>query len=147
VRFADTHGHAELMTMLRPYTLQAPRAGTVTIKLKEDQSIPPDSLVARIKLDQPDGPDGAEAIDVRSPLPGQISVIKVGKDAKVKVGEDLIVLSPDKNQVWEALRALYLIGLPDDLPEVERYVRGVEGMPESIKQQATLTAEAIRKRQ
>src|SRR5205814_8942065 len=99
------------------------------------------------KSNGPNGPNGAEAIDVRSPLPGQISAIKVGKEAKVNAGEDLIVLSPDKNQVWEALRALHLIGLPDDLPEVERYARGVEGMPDNIQRQAVLTAEAIRKKQ
>jgi len=141
VRFADARGHAELLAMLKPYTIQAPRAGTVTTQLKEEQSIAPDILVARIKL------NGAEVLEVRSPLPGKISAIKVEKEAKVNAGDDLIVLSPDQKHILESLRALSLIGLPDDLPEVERYARGVEGMSDNIKRQAALTAEAIRKRQ
>jgi HEAT repeat protein len=49
-------------------------------------------------------------------------------------------------QVWEGLRALYLVGQPQDLVEVERYERGVQGMPARIRQQAVLTAKAIRTR-
>ena len=45
----------------------------------------------------------------------------------------LLVLSPDKGQVWEALRALYLIGVTEDLPEVERYARSTQNLPEKIK--------------
>jgi hypothetical protein len=113
----------------------------VTIRLKEGQHITPNLLLARIKR------EGAETVDVRSPLPGQVSVIKVEKEAQVNSGEELVVLAPDKNLVWEALRALALIGQPEDLPEVERYVRGVEDMPDEVKRQAMATAEAIRKRQ
>ena len=45
--------------------------------------------------------------------------------------------------VWESLRALYLIGQKDDLPAVNPYVRGAEGMPPQIQQQAALTAREI----
>jgi len=48
--------------------------------------------------------------------------------------------------VWEALRALYLVGQPDDLADVDRYASGVAGMPERVGQQAALTAQAIRER-
>ncbi len=119
----------------------------MTIRLKEGQSVTPETVIARIILDGLEGHDGTEAMDVNSPLPGEVSTIKVSKGAKVKAGDDLLVLSPDKGQVWESLRALYLIGVVEDLPEVEGYARSTQNLPEKIKQQAALTAEAIRKRQ
>jgi len=58
----------------------------------------------------------------------------------------VVLLAPGEDQVWEALRALYLIGDANDLEDVERFARGVEGMPDRVRQQAQLTAEAIRRR-
>jgi hypothetical protein len=48
--------------------------------------------------------------------------------------------------VWEALRALYVIGLPADLGEVDRYAQGMPGMPDRVREQAVLTSRAIRSR-
>jgi hypothetical protein len=48
--------------------------------------------------------------------------------------------------VWESLRALYLIGTKDDLSTINRYARGVEGMPQQVQQQAGLTAKEISSR-
>jgi HEAT repeat protein len=140
VRFQDQRGHPELMKMLQPFAIQAPGEGTATVRLKEGEPVTAGALVAR--LHRP----GAAALDVRSPLPGYVSAVKVQREAQVMAGQELVVLAPDKGQVWEALRALYLVGQPGDLPEVERYARGVADMPDRIKQQAALTAGAIRKR-
>jgi len=146
VRFGDDRGHQELLAMLRPYTVEAPGEGTVTVRLKEGDSVTAGALIARISPGRQDGRGGAEALDVRSPLPGRVSVIMAKGEAKVSPGEGLAVLSPDKGQVWEALRALYFVGRLDDLSEVERYGREVADMPDKVKQQAVNTAEAIRKR-
>lgn len=51
-----------------------------------------------------------------------------------------------QDQAWEALRALYLVGRPEDLVEVERCTREQEHMPDRIRRQAALTAQAIRTR-
>jgi len=48
--------------------------------------------------------------------------------------------------VWEALRALYLVGQAPDLEDVERYLRPIPGMPEAIARQAALTSQAIQSR-
>jgi hypothetical protein len=40
-----------------------------------------------------------------------------------------------------------LIGQQADIPEVDRYARGLSGMPPQIQQQATLTAKAISARE
>jgi len=140
VRFKDDRGRPELVAMLEPYPIKSPSEGTVTMRLREGDPVTPGAIIARIQR------AGAEALDVRSPLPGRVSVIRVRKDEQVRSGEELTVLAPDKGQVWEALRALYLVGQPDDLAEVERYAHGLQGMPDNIKRQALLTAEAIRKR-
>jgi hypothetical protein len=48
--------------------------------------------------------------------------------------------------VWESLRALYLIGQPQDLPAVETYTHPVPDFPATVAQQAAITAAAIRSR-
>jgi len=42
--------------------------------------------------------------------------------------------------VWESLRALYLVGRPEDLPEVDRFLRSPSPQ---ISQQANATSRAI----
>ena len=48
--------------------------------------------------------------------------------------------------VWEALRALYLVGQPDDLFAIERQAGTLGRAPDRVRQQAALTARAIRNR-
>ncbi len=66
--------------------------------------------------------------------------------AAVRAGDPLVELAPDRNHVWEALRALVLVGEPADLAAVVRYTRPVPGMPEILARQAAETAAAIRTR-
>ena len=69
-----------------------------------------------------------------------------GNGQSIKAGEPILTVSSDANSVWEALRALALIGKPEDLSEIERYSQGVDSLPDRIKQQAALTAKAIQSR-
>lgn len=140
VRFGDQRGHAELRGILQPYKISAPAEGTITSALAEGSPVKMGTLLARIRL----GPDQIQ--EVRSPLPGKVSRVDAPEGARVSAGASLFSLSSDSDSVWESLRALYLIGEPDDMPDVERYARGVEGMPERIKEQAALTAKAIQSR-
>ena len=64
----------------------------------------------------------------------------------VAAGAEIAIVDPGTEQVWEALRALYLIGRPDDLPAVLPYERELPDIPDHIRQQATLTDKAIRER-
>lgn len=54
--------------------------------------------------------------------------------------------APGQDQVWETLRALYLVGRPEDLHEVEQCAREQEHIPDRIRRQASFTAQAIRTR-
>lgn len=140
VRFGDPTGQPELHFMLRPYSLVAPRSGSVTFRLKEQQAVDAGSLVARIQEAD------HKVTEVRSPLAGRMEKRSAQDGAAVERGQEIATLAPGWEQVWEALRALYLVGKPGDLEDVERFAGGVAGMPDRVRQQATLAAQAIRSR-
>ncbi len=141
VRFGDAVGEPQLRLMMRPYALLAPQAGTINFRVKEQDPVRTGSLIARVRAS-----DAAEPTDVRSPLAGQVERRVTKDEAKVAAGDEIAILSPAEDQVWESLRALYLVGQSDDLEDVERFARGVPGMSERVRQQAALTAQAIRQR-
>jgi hypothetical protein len=62
------------------------------------------------------------------------------------LGAELASVDPGEEQVWEALRALYLVGEPEDLPAIRIYQRDLPEIPDRVKQQALLTEKAIRSR-
>jgi pyruvate/2-oxoglutarate dehydrogenase complex dihydrolipoamide acyltransferase (E2) component len=84
--------------------------------------------------------------EIRAPVAGKIERVSADDGTSVGSGVELLVLSPDSKNVWEALRALFLVGEVEDVPEIERYAQGVPGLSEEIKKQAALTAEAIKNR-
>ena len=140
VRFGDPAGEPELRFMLRPYSLRAPLAGTLTFRLKEQDAVSAGTLVARIKQG-----DGVTA-EVRSPLAGRLAKRIARDDAPVAAGEEIASLAPGWEQAWEALRALYLVGTPADLEDIDRYASGIAEAPDRVRQQAVLAAQAIRVR-
>jgi multidrug efflux pump subunit AcrA (membrane-fusion protein) len=122
--------------MLAPYEMLAPRSGTLAIRLKPDDVINPGTLVAHIAAT-------GESVEVRSEVPGTIQQWTVPDGTAVQSGQPILIIDPSPEMVWESLRALYLIGQTSDTPAVDRYARGITGMPPQIQQQATLTAKAI----
>jgi len=52
----------------------------------------------------------------------------------------------DEQQIREALVALYMVGKPDALSDVEHLARPGNGVSDRVREQAALTAEAIRRR-
>jgi hypothetical protein len=133
--FHDNAAKPELRAMLRPSTLRASTDGVAKFRLKEGEYVNPGTLVARVG-----------DVEIRSQLPGEVRALRVADGAQVKSGDALADISSDKEHVWEALRALYTIGGEDDVEEIQRYVRGVPGMPEKVQQQATLTLQSIQSR-
>jgi biotin carboxyl carrier protein len=139
-RFNDGSGRTELRAILRPYPLSAPAAGTIDSTLPAGSRVLEGTMIYR--LAQRDG----QRREVRSPVPGKISDVKVAVGAQVAEGDVILSITPDGGFVYEALRALFLVGRNEDLPEVLRYAEGVEGMPEQVKQQAAQTVKAIQSR-
>ena len=140
VRFKDTAGLGELRAMLVPFDVLAPVEGTVGSVLAAGGEVRENALVARITDAQ------NQVQEVRSPLHGKIVGVHTSTGARVSAGGPLLAIGPDEEFVYEALRALYFVGESEDLKEVERYARGVEGMPQRVKEQAAQTAKAIRGR-
>jgi len=130
--FGDQAARPELAAMLRPYTVTAPVAGRVQYRLKLSDFVNPGTLIAHIG-----------ETEVRCPVPGEVRSLDRDDGTAVKPGDPLADLSADKNHVWEALRALYIVGQPDDLEDVRRFTRPVPGFPETVVRQAALTAQQI----
>jgi hypothetical protein len=136
VRFADATGHDIIVGMLSPYTMKAPHTGILSIRLKPGDVINPGTMVGHIIV-------GQDKTEVRSEVPGTILEWSVPDNAQVQSGQKMLLVDPSPEMAWESLRAMYLIGAKDDLPTVNRFARGVEGMPPQIQQQAALTAREI----
>jgi hypothetical protein len=136
VRFADPAGHALIAAMLVPYTVNAQRAGILSIRLKPGDVINPGTLLAHVTV-------GSDKTEIRSEVPGTIRQWILADNAQIKSGDPLLFVDPSPEMVWESLRALYLIGRKEDLPAVNPYIRGTEGMPPQIQQQAALTGREI----
>ncbi len=75
-----------------------------------------------------------------------IRMLSVAPGSHVAAGAEVATVDPGDEQVWEALRALYLVGQPDDLPAIRPYQRELPEISGRLRQQALLTEKAIRDR-
>ncbi len=133
--FGDSAARPELDAMLAPFTITAPAAGVVHYRLQPGEYVNAGTLVARVG-----------AAEVRAAVPGNARMLRRPEGAAVRAGDPLVELAPDKNHVWEALRALVLVGQPADLAAVTPYTRPIPGMSSLLARQAAETAAAIRTR-
>ncbi len=139
-RLGDAAGRPELQAMLRPFALRAPRQGALRYRLRTGDSVNPGTLVARLQTADP------EPLEIRSPLPGKIERKLAEEGARVEAGQELLWVSPSPEHVWESLRALYLVGSADDLPDVERFRNPPADWSSKIGEQAKRTVQSIRGR-
>jgi hypothetical protein len=140
VRFNDSTGRSELLTILKPFPVSTSVEGILNSTLNEGSVVARGTLLARIRE------ASGVVTELRSPLPGRIEKIAIGNGSDVAASVTIMTLSSDATSVWEALRGLAIIGKPDDLSEIEPYSQGVGNLPEGIKKQAALTAKAIQSR-
>ncbi|MBZ5644970.1 MAG: hypothetical protein LAO19_19595 [Acidobacteriia bacterium] len=136
VRFADPAGHDVIAAMLAPYAVPASIGGTLATRLKPGDVINPGTLVGHITA-------ASGTTEIRSQVPGTILEWTAQDNSSVEPGKPILLIDPSPEMAWEALRALFLIGQPADLPAVNRYIRGVDAMPQQVTQQAALTAKEI----
>src|SRR6266478_408224 len=139
VRFGDASGRAQIVALLQPATITAPSAGRLIDTDKIGTSIHQGGLIARIQ-------DGPRTTEVRSPISGRIRALFVAAGANVAEGAEVATVDPGTEQVWEALRALYLIGLAEDLSLIRAYEHELPEIPDRVRQQAVLTEKAIQER-
>ncbi|HET7112734.1 MAG TPA: HEAT repeat domain-containing protein, partial [Pyrinomonadaceae bacterium] len=136
VRFADASGHNEVLSILSAYPVRAPASGVMASSLKENAEIARGALLARIQ--EADG----KVIELRSPLPGRINKILKTNGVQVSTGDEVMSINADETSVWEALRALALIGTKEDLPLIQRYAEAGDVSPR-VREQAKVTAKQV----
>ena len=140
VRFGDASGEPQLRLMLGSSTVAAPQSGVVQLNLKSGDAFRAGTVVAHIRT------GAGLSREVRSPVDGELQAWDVHDGASVSAGQPLARVSPSDDQVWEALRALYLVGGEQDLEAVEAYAQGGPNISPRVKHQAEITAQAIHNR-
>lgn len=139
VRFGDASGRPQIVALLQSVQLTAPITGKVIDADKPGTAIHQGGLIAKIQNDQ-------GISEVRSPISGRIHSLFVQPGQAIAAGSEVATIDPTSDQVWEALRALYLIGQPDDLVAIRPYERELPEVPDHVRQQAVLTEKAIQQR-
>ncbi len=139
VRFSDSSGHAELIAILEPLTINAPATGLLASTLSSGAQVSRGSLLARIQ--EPNN----EVTTVRSPFPGIVDRILVANSSRVSRGDPVMTIKSDEQSIWEALRALSIVGKKDDLSIIERYASGNSSVSDRIRRQAAMTAKSIQR--
>lgn len=138
VRFGDNSGRSELLAVFEPYPVKADVAGTLSSSLKPEATVSRAALIARLQT------PGSE-VEIRSPLPGRVEGPVKESGAVVQAGELILTLRSDEDSIWEALRGLALIGEPEDVQTIQKYLNSGE-IDDHIKEQAALTIQAIENR-
>jgi hypothetical protein len=139
VRFGDAAGRLQIVVLLEPARIVAPVAGRVIGTDHVGTAIHQGGLIAKLQ-------NGQQIAEVRSPFSGRIRTLSAVEGAEILLGAELATVDPGAEQVWEALRALYLVGQPEDLPAIRVYQRDLPDIPNRVKEQAVLTEQAIRGR-
>ncbi len=148
VRFGDASGRAQIVALLLPARIVTLTAGRVTDTDKVGTSIHQGGLIAKLQIDPSKvaSQSGQQSTELRSPISGRIRTLSVAPGSTVTAGAEVATVDPDDEQVWEALRALYLIGQPDDLPAIRPYERELPEISSRVRQQALLTEKSIHDR-
>jgi hypothetical protein len=148
VRFSDATGRPQIVALLQPARIIAPFAGRVTDSDKVGTAIHQGGLIAKIMVDPSVEASQNElrSIELRSPISGRIRTLSAAPGSHVAAGAEVATIAPADEQVWEALRGLYLIGQPDDLSAIRPYQRELPEISDRLRQQALLTEKSIRER-
>jgi len=162
VRFGDPAGRPQILGLLQPAEVTVPASGPIGPSATQDSwsdpgrsaqvvdtaavgtTIRQGGVVAKISTAV--FTDGTGVVELRSPLTGRLHTLSAQRGKTVHPGDVIAVIDPATEQVWEALRALYLIGQLDDLPAIRPYERDVPDVSNDVRQQALLTDDAIRQR-
>lgn len=140
VRFGDPTGRPQIVALLQSAQISAPADGHVVDSDRPGTAVHQGGLLAKLATTSSSAP-----VEIRSPIPGRIrSVSQPG--AHVAAGAEVAVVDPGTEQVWEALRALYLVGQLEDLPAIRPYERDLPDISNDVRKQALETEQEIRKR-
>lgn len=143
VSFGDDLGRAEIVSLLQPVVISAPSSGRIIDTAAVGTAIHQGGLVAKL---QNSDSNAQQTTELRSPINGRVRTLSTATGASVVSGATIATVEPGEDQVWEALRALYLVGQLEDLPAIRPYERELPEVPERLRQQAIETEKAIQER-
>ena len=135
VSFGDRSGLAELRSMLQISAVTAPSDGRVQFRVDREEVVEKGAFLLETV-------NGDRTAEVSAPESGQIQSLLVREGSMVSAGQNLLTLSPRPEHMWEALRALYLIGGAEEL-ELVGTVASNPQFSEEIHSQAYLTSRSI----
>jgi hypothetical protein len=141
VSFGDSSGRPQIVSLLQPVTLTALTAGRIVDSAAVGTAIHQGGLIAKLQSG-----DGQQTSELRSPITGRVRTLSTATGASVVAGAAIATVEPGEEQVWEALRALYLIGQVEDLPAIRPYQRELPDVSDRVRQQAVSTERAIQER-
>jgi hypothetical protein len=144
VRFGDATGRPQIVELLQPAAVIAPDAGQIMDTSTIGTSIHQNGVVAKLQVSR--NVDAPHTTEMRSPITGRLRTLSAPVGQQVKQGDLVATIDPGTEQAWEALRALYLVGQPDDLAAVLPYERESPDIPDHVRKQAIETEKAIRER-
>jgi hypothetical protein len=139
VRFGDASGRPQIVALLQAAHVSAPQSGKVMDTATVGTAIHQGGIIAKLQAE-------GQTSEVRAPISGPLRNLYVQPGQAVTAGMEIAIVEPSDDQVWEALRALYLVGQPEDLAAVLPNERDVPEISDRVRQQATLTEQAIRGR-
>jgi hypothetical protein len=139
VRIGDASGRPQIVALLQPAKVISEHSGKVIDASRAGTVIHQGGLIAKLQ-------ECDQTFDVRSPFTGRLRSLGASVGQPVSQGQEVAVVDPGTEQVWEALRALYLVGQLDNLPAVMAYERELPEIPDHIRQQAKETERAIKER-
>jgi len=139
VRFGDPAGRRQIVALLQGAKITAPSAGRIVDADRPGTAIHQGGLIAKLQTE-------GQTIELRSPISGRIRNLFVQTGQTISAGAEIATIDPSSDQVYEALRALYLIGQLDDLPAITPYERELPEVADHVRQQAVLTDKAIHAR-
>jgi hypothetical protein len=140
VRFGDATGRPQVVALLQPARVTTPVDGHVVDADRPGTAVHQGGLLAKLSTS-----GSSAAVEVRSPIPGRIRSVRQ-PGANVSSGSEVALVDPGNEQVWEALRALYLVGQLDDLSSILPYERELPDVSNDVRQQALETEKAIQAR-
>ena len=162
VRFGDATGRPQIVFLLQPAEVRVPTSGQIGPSATQDfwsdkgrtasvvdtaavgTSIREGGVVAKLSVAV--YADGTGYPELRSPITGRVRIMAAQRGQQLHPGDLVAVIDPGTEQVWEALRALYLVGQPGDLPAIRPYERDLPDVSNDVRQQAVETERAIQQR-
>jgi hypothetical protein len=137
VRFGDATGRPQILALLQPSKIIAQQSGKVMDTSVAGTVVHQGGVILKLK-------EGEQTIEVRSPIYGRLRAVSARPGLTITGGNEIATVDAGTEQVWEALRALYLVGRLEDLPAILPFTRELPDIPDRVRQQALETEQAIR---